>query len=413
MGKEAAISPESDRGVVIRPLAALLFQVYILACILLGWLAQPQSGALVLGSAVLVNLGAFLATRTKDPRWTRWANRVSPLCGILTWATLVHLNGGVQSSVFVAGLWFEVLLSVVCHSPRGVMVIAGLSVASLWIQQGLLGLPGGLGHLSLHSSSLLLAGGALAWIRRSWQRRQESSLQRLRDQQERLAAIEEELQDVQTLAALGERTARLGHGLKNAVHSLRGFSALIERQLDRPNEQQALQGLREAVDQLETLARESLRPTPAAAGERPARPGGEFQPAVGEAVREISRSSPEVEVQVLWEHLPRSLRVPRQVLDEVLTNLLRNALESMDGKGKVTITVRRVEGRVHIQVDDQGPGVAPEMRERIFRPGQTTKPGGHGLGLHLAQQLVEAHGGDLSLLASPSGASFRIAWPEG
>jgi signal transduction histidine kinase len=101
-----------------------------------------------------------------------------------------------------------------------------------------------------------------------------------------------------------------------------------------------------------------------------------------------------------------------QIIDlecQVLLNLIINAIQAMPGGGKV---VTLAGGRVLIQVRDQGCGIAREDRDRIFDPFFTTKPTGTGLGLAVAHQIVEQHGGLLtSEPNSDVGMSFSVLLP--
>jgi signal transduction histidine kinase len=105
-------------------------------------------------------------------------------------------------------------------------------------------------------------------------------------------------------------------------------------------------------------------------------------------------------------------------LFRTLSNLVRNAIqaiESVEGKtdGEVRIGAHREGRKVIIDVMDNGPGVPPKARENLFKAFKgSTKKGGTGLGLVIAADLVQAHGGALSLVDSDKGAHFRIELPD-
>jgi len=107
-----------------------------------------------------------------------------------------------------------------------------------------------------------------------------------------------------------------------------------------------------------------------------------------------------------------SLRGNRELLFWAVENLIKNSLDSLKEKGeKITVSARREKGKVLIRVRDEGKGVPSKLRGKIFTPGFTTKRGGWGLGLTLAQRIVEEyHGGKLSLVqSSPAGTTFEIS----
>jgi len=104
--------------------------------------------------------------------------------------------------------------------------------------------------------------------------------------------------------------------------------------------------------------------------------------------------------------------VARAPLERVICNLLANAAEAMPGGGEVSIHSAIGEGRIVLTFQDTGPGVAPEIRDRLFEPFVShRKRDGLGLGLALSRKVVQEHGGDLWFEPSPSGACFRLALP--
>jgi len=111
--------------------------------------------------------------------------------------------------------------------------------------------------------------------------------------------------------------------------------------------------------------------------------------------------------------------LPRIMGNEVLLiwaleNVVKNALDALAGRGgKITIYAREVGGRwVSIRIRDTGPGVDPEVRDSIFEPGVSSKPGGWGVGLALSRRIVEGvHGGRIELLEGMEGTTFQIRLP--
>lgn len=99
-------------------------------------------------------------------------------------------------------------------------------------------------------------------------------------------------------------------------------------------------------------------------------------------------------------------------IQQVIVNLLRNAIEALDGRDLREITVAsEPEGERHIAIEvrDTGPGVAPEMLERLFQPFATTKQEGMGIGLSICRKIAESHGGRLTYHPNPrGGAVFRL-----
>ncbi|OLB82670.1 MAG: histidine kinase [Actinobacteria bacterium 13_2_20CM_2_71_6] len=101
-------------------------------------------------------------------------------------------------------------------------------------------------------------------------------------------------------------------------------------------------------------------------------------------------------------------------LNQVWTNLIDNAAQAMNGEGTLTLRTARDGDRVLVEVRDTGPGIPPELRQRVFEPFFTTKPVGEGTGLGLDisyRIVVNGHGGDISLTSSPGDTRFQVRLP--
>jgi signal transduction histidine kinase len=108
----------------------------------------------------------------------------------------------------------------------------------------------------------------------------------------------------------------------------------------------------------------------------------------------------------------RTLDIDRARIDRAVHNIVRNAVEAAGRDGTVQVTTRDDPHSTVIVVDDDGPGIAPEDRARVFELFWTRKKGGTGIGLPLAQRAVESHGGEIEVLARPGGgARFVIHLP--
>ncbi|MCP4687213.1 MAG: GHKL domain-containing protein, partial [Desulfobacterales bacterium] len=100
-------------------------------------------------------------------------------------------------------------------------------------------------------------------------------------------------------------------------------------------------------------------------------------------------------------------------LNQVWTNLLHNALQAMDNKGRLKIDVLQEDDRIVVSVTDSGGGVPPEIKARIFDPFFTTKPAGEGsgLGLDIVRKIIEKHQGRIELESEPGETTFTVWLP--
>ena len=103
-------------------------------------------------------------------------------------------------------------------------------------------------------------------------------------------------------------------------------------------------------------------------------------------------------------------------IQQVVLNLVRNAIEAMEAveRRELTIATRAIpaENTAEVRVVDSGPGIPPEIADRLFQPFVTTKPAGMGLGLSICHDIVAAHHGRLGVAPVPSGGTmFRLTLP--
>jgi signal transduction histidine kinase len=122
------------------------------------------------------------------------------------------------------------------------------------------------------------------------------------------------------------------------------------------------------------------------------------------------------EIEIVREYdksLPK-LTVRGSELNQVWTNLLDNAIDALGDRGTITITTRGEAGGARVDVSDDGPGIAPENRERVFDSFFTTKEVGHGLGLGLSTAhriVVDRHHGTITVESEPGATSLRVWLP--
>jgi signal transduction histidine kinase len=218
------------------------------------------------------------------------------------------------------------------------------------------------------------------------------------------------------LAALGEAVAKINHDLKNMLTSAQIASERLAALKD-PKVTQALPRLERALDRAVKLASGVLaygKTQEAAPEPRPVRLAAAIEAAAEEA--RLARDG--VRLAKTLDPGDQAIADPDQ-LHRILVNLMRNAREAIEHQdsrgapGVVTVTVSYPDGVTLIRVADNGPGVPERARERLFQPfAGSGRPDGAGLGLAIARELAQGHGGDLSLAETgPGGAAFELRLP--
>jgi len=341
----------------------------------------------------------------------------SAVINLLGWGALATFTGGLESP-FVAAIFFEIALAVASMGVRGVLWVTASGAALLVPIEALYGFAHGWQLLLLEMLFVLAIGGLGAAM--SGRRQAGEVAFRTQGQElgSRLDSLQRELEDERVISRVGENVARLAHGLKNAVHSLRGFVALIEPRLERgAGTNAALAGLRAAVDDLEKLARMTLAEDGSAAeavGPRDPNQVAAVATVVEKALRELSAASPDVSWSVDEGAGAADLFVGlgETTLLELLVILMRNAVEAMEGRGHAAVEYGSRGNCCRLTVRDEGKGISAEDLAQIFQPGYTTKTEGSGFGLFLARRIVEDHGGSLDLSAGEEkGVVVRVELP--
>ena len=215
------------------------------------------------------------------------------------------------------------------------------------------------------------------------------------------------------LAALGEAVAKINHDLRNMLTSAQMASDRLAA-LGDPKVAQALPRLERALDRAINLASDVMAYGKSREPEPVARVIP-LRPALDMAAEDAGLTPTGVSLETVIGPREQVLADPDQ-LHRILTNLLRNAREAIEGapdrsgKGKVFIELRRAEGASVLRLSDDGPGVPERARANLFQPFVgSVRRGGTGLGLAIARELAQGHGGDLVLVETgPGGSVFDL-----
>ncbi len=229
----------------------------------------------------------------------------------------------------------------------------------------------------------------------------------------RLEEQGEELRRAERLSALGTLAGGLAHEIRNPVGIIRATAQLLRMECG-PAAGETVAVIQEETERIEQLIQDLLN---YARGQHLAR-----QPVViQELLRQVQeRIRPLAETQGVTIRVESHPNIPTVVLDpeqleQALVNLCVNAIQAMDGPGRLTLTAgwkAQAECPLELRVQDTGPGILPEEQQHIFDPFFTTKDTGTGLGLSVVQRIVDDHGGRVWVESIPGqGATFVIRLP--
>jgi PAS domain S-box-containing protein len=220
--------------------------------------------------------------------------------------------------------------------------------------------------------------------------------------------MEEALLKSDRLAAIGETAAMVGHDLRNPLQGIAGAIHLLRQESLTANERdEMLQVIQDNVQYSDSIVRDLSDYS------------AEIQLKLAEATpKSITRDAigavkvpQNVTVQDLSEDQP-TLRVDPDRMKRMFINLIENAIAAMPQGGTLTISSKKSDGNVEIALTDTGSGIPEKVMENLWKPLQTTKAKGLGLGLAICKRIVDAHGGTISVKSKGGeGTTVTICLP--
>jgi two-component system nitrogen regulation sensor histidine kinase GlnL len=236
------------------------------------------------------------------------------------------------------------------------------------------------------------------------------------DQQLKIAREERLLEQQQ---ANRELIRSLAHEIKNPLGGIRGAAQLLERELDRPPLIEYTQVIIGEADRLQTLVNRLLMPH-----RLPTYRRTNIHELLARVASVVQAEFPDITMQSDFDiSLPEFEADPEQ-LTQALLNIVKNAaqaLQTVSGRREIRITTRvarsvtlakrRYRLALAVSVEDNGPGIPDELRDRIFYPLVSGREGGSGLGLTIAQTFVAQHNGTIECESAPGRTVFTILLP--
>ncbi len=209
----------------------------------------------------------------------------------------------------------------------------------------------------------------------------------------------------QVWAGMAKETA---HQLGTPVSSLEGW---VEMMKEMPANEQIVKELEKDVSRLRLVSDRFGK-----IGSTPQLEEKDLVGQVNNMVDYIKRRSPDkVQFEVLThDKTSMAAKISGPLFDWVIENLLKNALDAMEGRGQISVNMQEQKDKIVIDVKDSGKGISKQHLDKIFNPGFTTKKRGWGLGLSLCKRIIEQyHKGELFVVASEPGrgTTFRIVLP--
>ena len=215
-----------------------------------------------------------------------------------------------------------------------------------------------------------------------------------------------------------ELLRNLAHEIKNPLGGLRGAAQLLEHELPRSGLREYTQVIIQEADRLQKLMDRLLTPS----SHLPHLRSTNIHEVL-ERVRSLTLAETPRGIVIRRDYdtsLPELIADPEQLIQAVL-NIVRNAVQSMRGKGEiilrtriarqVTLAKKRYRQAIQVQIIDNGPGIPDDIREKIFYPLVSGREGGSGMGLTLAQTMINQHQGTIECDSRPGHTCFTLLLP--
>jgi signal transduction histidine kinase len=210
--------------------------------------------------------------------------------------------------------------------------------------------------------------------------------------------------------------ATVAHEIRNPLGGIGGFARLLERDLEISDPRRQLAGrIIEGVGSLNKIVSNLLTYTRPMETHYRMVPIRQWLQDLGDwcQLEAEGQEVKQLDVAIDVDERIENGRFDPEKLQQVMFNLLLNALQSMEGTGKLRLSARQAPGLLILGVQDSGKGIPPELVSEIFNPFFTTKESGTGLGLAIVRKIVELHGGNLMVHSQPGqGTRFDIHLPQ-
>lgn len=227
-----------------------------------------------------------------------------------------------------------------------------------------------------------------------------------------IVEIRREMRNKERLATMGEVVARVAHEMRNPLFAITSVAQILGMELVLTDQQKELMNsllaegrrLNHLVEELLDCSKEL----------RLKKKAFDLVKIITESIR-INDSHIDNKEIVIRKNIPEMenlLVADPERIEQVLINLLQNAVDASPAGGIIDLVVTEGKGEVSIQIADSGPGIPEDSKEKIFEVFYTTKKHGTGLGLPISKKIIDAHGGSLTLHNNPAGGvTFQVVLP--
>lgn len=263
-------------------------------------------------------------------------------------------------------------------------------------------------EIELHNSELQQEHDRLQREIEQWN---QDLQKRVREKTEALQAAQNEIVQSEKLAALGYLSAGMAHEIRNPLNSIALFIQLMRQSTIDPEQLEYQSKILKEIDRVDSIIRKLLD---ASRRTRTITPDVQINQVIDTA---LDVFAPQIETRKIlverrYLQIPSPIKADSAELEQIFTNLFLNALDVMNQGGQLVIELQQQDGRVIVRVGDNGSGIPDDILPNVFEPFFSTKVGGTGMGLPVAQRIAHIYEGSMVVESTSSeGTVFRLEFP--
>jgi two-component system sensor histidine kinase HydH len=226
--------------------------------------------------------------------------------------------------------------------------------------------------------------------------------------------LEKELREKENLALIGEVVSSIAHNLSNPLNIISGNADYLL--LDRKDTDEGYEELKIILDETTRITKSIRQILNFSRPGNLMKEGADINEVVKSAVDKagISKGKKNIEIKKSFPKNLPEVRIDKERIQDVLINILTNAIQAIPSDGLISVSTSSTEGEVQIKISDTGAGIPKENLDKIFKPFFSTKDYGKGtgLGLSFANRVIREHEGKIEVSSSPGkGTTFTITLP--
>jgi signal transduction histidine kinase len=246
----------------------------------------------------------------------------------------------------------------------------------------------------------------------------EKSYAKLHNETQLLLEVEEQLSAAQKFSALGQLSASLAHEIKNPLSSIKGTAEILLDEFPSGHpKREFVEILLKETTRLNNTVEEVLQFS------RRGRKGSGYKDAAGEPLSRViegvknllanQMAKKSISFSTNGTEAGKAFYVEGDKLSQVFLNLILNAIDAVSYRGMIAVNMKKLSNAMLVTVEDNGPGIPEEKKEKIFTPFYSSKEDGTGLGLSISKKIIESYGGEIGVSAGKSGgACFTVSLPD-